>query len=164
MVGRNILRIQSHFSSSPWGEGFIPSPTPPRWLGPPRCWRAGVNHSHFWRSYSVQDASKSGQDASKSAIIASKMPPRGSKSSQVASKSSKMPPRPRLGPEKPSKNIKKQRKTSKNQWNSTSQPHAAKSCQDASKTALGALQMAPTWPPELPRRLQDGPGSLQDAS
>ena len=40
------------------------------------------------------------------------------------------------------------------------QSYLAKSFQDASKTAWVALQMAPRWPPEL----QDGPGSLQDAS
>ena len=50
------------------------------------------------------------------------------------------------------------------QGKSISQPNAAKSRQDACKTAWGALKMAPTWPPELPRRLQDGPVSLLDAS
>ena len=41
----------------------------------------------------------------------------------------------------------------------------------ASRTGLGTLwgssfgfQMAPTWLPELPRRLQDDPGRLQDTS
>ena len=47
---------------SPWGEGFIPSPTPPRWLGPPACWRVGVSRPPFGRSYNSQEASKSGRD------------------------------------------------------------------------------------------------------
>ena len=97
-------------------------------------------------------------------MIASKMPLRGYKSSSVASKSSKMPSRPPLGPEKSKKNLGKKMKTLKIQVKSRSQPDGAKSRQDASETAWGTLKMAPTWPPELPRRLQDGPGSLQDAS
>ena len=50
-----------------------------------------------------------------------------------------------------------------NKRHSTSQPRAAKSCQDASKRP-GELSKSPTWPPEVPRQLQDGPGSVQDAS
>ena len=52
----------------------------------------------------------------------------------------------------------------KKQGNSKSRPDVDKSCQDTSEAAWGDLQVASTWPPELPRRLQDGPGSLQDAS
>ena len=39
-------------------------------------------------------------------------------------------------------------------------PNAAKSRQDASETAWGALKMAPTWPPELSRRPRDPPRRL----
>ena len=69
---------ESFFESNPTyppvpGERDL-SPPPPRCPGPRACWRVGMGRSLFWRSYSSQDASKSGQDGSKSAMIASKMP------------------------------------------------------------------------------------------
>ena len=110
------------------GEGFILSPTTLRWLGPQRCWRPGDGPPPLWRSYSVQEAFKSGQDGSKSAMIASKMPLGWYKSSQVTSKSSKMPSRPPLGPEKSKKNIKQNEITE----DTTKINMSAKWCQEQS--------------------------------
>ena len=116
-------------------------------------------------SWSRQDALREHLRAFRSLPAAPPMLPRRLYRLQVASKSSRMPSAPFLGAQKTiTKHRTKTIKIIGKQRNSTSRPHAAKSCQDASKTAWGALHMAPTWPSGLPGRLHGGLGSVQDAS
>ena len=89
------------------GRGIYPLPNPSPLAAFVPLLAPRTAATLFWRSYSAQDASKSGQDAFKSAMIASKIPLRGFKCSQVVSKGSKMPSRPPLRPDKSKKNIQK---------------------------------------------------------
>ena len=76
---RGLDLTSIHLKSPPAipGGEFISCRPPSPWHGAAQKWVGRSQPSRFWRSYSCQDASKSGQIVCKSAIVASKTRARG---------------------------------------------------------------------------------------